>query len=141
MLNDSQQTLGTYAVWHRSIECWLSFSFFRLFFISFRRHGREVALTLPGTDGLALCQHVRPRPYVVSRSPGRCVGYTVRRLEDRVPPMVKDHSNFAIFEVNPILLTVYPGPFTGLVVFCSLSLGELASRRDALSGSGKLFRV
>ena len=39
--------------------------------------------------------------------------------------MVKDRSNFAIFEVNSIMLTIYPGPFTGLVVFYSLSLPEL----------------
>ena len=55
--------------------------------------------------------------------------------------MVKDHSNFSIFEVNGILLTVYPGPFTGLVVLCSRSLPELASLRDTLSESCKLFRV
>ena len=53
-------------------------------------------MTLPDTDGLALCPHVRPRPYDVSLSLGRCLGYTVRRLEDRVPPIVKDHSNFSL---------------------------------------------
>ena len=116
-------------------------SFVWLFFIWFRRHGREIPLTLPDNNGLALCQHVRPRPYVMSPSLGRFLGYTVRRLQDRVPPMVKDHPYFSIFEVNPILLNIYPRPVTGLVVLYSRSLSELASLRDTFSESSKLFRV
>ena len=55
--------------------------------------------------------------------------------------MVKDHPYFSIFEVNPILLNIYPRPVTGLVVLYSRSLSELASLRDTFSESSKLFRV
>ena len=52
----------------------------------------------------------------VSPSHRRCyLGYVIRSLEDRVPPIVQDHSNISTYEVNSILLIVYSRSHVGLV--------------------------
>ena len=53
-------------------------------------------MALPVTVGTAPCGVSRTLAYcVVSPSFGRCLGYPVRSLEDRVPLMAPDHSDIS----------------------------------------------
>ena len=98
-----------------SFECWLLFSSFLSISLDVMG-GRSRWLYALLTVSHCSVSRAYANPDVCPSYGRCCLGYIIRSLEDRVPPMVQDHSNFSTYEINSILLIVYSRSHVGLVV-------------------------